>query len=172
MTSLGRQVFVTTILATHPRKTKMQIAALQIPIDYIGDIGPPETIARRIEILPLHLQLFKVILNAAKIAAGLRISGLVDADIEMLGGRLSRPYCVPHLKLQDRPCSTTGLSSGVKPSSVSAAQSARRPWGIDMPLCSIHMKTQTAAWCWFALTAVAQGNVKPNEAGVRQAKNA
>lgn len=73
---------MTTRLALYPCKAEMQVAALQVTIDYIGDIGPPETLAWCITILPEHLQLLKVVLFAAKIAADLRISGPVDADIE------------------------------------------------------------------------------------------
>jgi hypothetical protein len=73
-------------LATHPRKAKMQIAALQVAIDHIGDIGAPETVARCIAILPEHLQLLKMILYAAKIAAFPGISGPVNANVLMLGG--------------------------------------------------------------------------------------
>jgi hypothetical protein len=64
----------------------MQNAALKVSIDHIGDIGPPETVARFIAVLPVHLQLFKMILYAAIITAGFRISGLVDAYIIMLEG--------------------------------------------------------------------------------------
>ncbi len=73
------------LVAPHTRKAEMQIAALQVPIDHIGYIGSPETVARRIAVVPEHFQLFKVVLHTAEIAAGLRISGLVNANIEMLG---------------------------------------------------------------------------------------
>jgi hypothetical protein len=74
------------LLALYPRKAEIQIAALKVSIDHIGYAGPPEIIAWRITILPVHLQLFKMILYTAIITAGFRISGLVDADIIMLGG--------------------------------------------------------------------------------------
>ncbi len=83
---IGQQVFVTTILALHPRKAEMQITALQIAIDDIGDIGSPETIALCVTVLPVHLQLLKVILYAAKIAAGLKISGPANASVLMVEG--------------------------------------------------------------------------------------
>jgi len=73
------------MLALDSCKANMQIAALQVAIDHIGDIGPPEPAACSIAVLPVHLQLFKVVLHTAKITAGLGISGLVDADIIMLG---------------------------------------------------------------------------------------
>ena len=76
---------MTALLATHPRKAKMQIAALKVAIDHIGDIRPPETVARCIALLPVHLQLLKMILYAAIIAAGRRIFWPVDADIILLG---------------------------------------------------------------------------------------
>lgn len=85
---IGQQIFVTARLATHPCKAKMQIPALKVAIDHIGDIGAPESVARCITILPEHLQLLKVILHTAIIAAGLRISGPVDADIVMSGGQI------------------------------------------------------------------------------------
>jgi len=64
----------------------MQITALQVAKDHIGNIGPPEPAARCIAVLPVHLQLLKMLLHAAIIADSLRISELVDADIEMMGG--------------------------------------------------------------------------------------
>ncbi len=76
------------LAASHPRKAEMQVAALQVTIDHLGHIGPPEAIARCVAVLPEHFQLLKVVLHAAKIAAGLRISGLVDANIDMLGCKI------------------------------------------------------------------------------------
>jgi hypothetical protein len=76
-------------MAFHPRKAKMQIAALQVAIDHIGDIGPLEPVARCIAILPEHLQLFNVILHTAIITAILRISGLVNAGINIWGLNLA-----------------------------------------------------------------------------------
>jgi hypothetical protein len=64
----------------------MQITALQVAINHIADIGVPKPIARRITVLPVHLQLLKVILYAAKIAACLGISGPLNANVLMLGG--------------------------------------------------------------------------------------
>jgi hypothetical protein len=37
--------------ATHPRKAEMQIAALQVAIDHIGGIGPPDL---GIGSMPIH----------------------------------------------------------------------------------------------------------------------
>ena len=84
--TIGQQIFVTAVLTAHPSKTEIQMAALQAAIDHIGDIGPPEIVARCIAFLPVDFQLLKMILCAAIIAAGLRVSGPVDADIEMQGG--------------------------------------------------------------------------------------
>jgi hypothetical protein len=67
LTRKGEQVFVAAFLAPHPCKTKMQIAAIQIPIDDIGHIGPPEAITGCIAVLPTHFQLFKVVFYAAVI---------------------------------------------------------------------------------------------------------
>ena len=64
----------------------MQIAALKVAIDHIDDIGPPETVAGCITVLPEHFQLLKVVLHAAEMATCPGISGLIDADIKMLGG--------------------------------------------------------------------------------------
>jgi hypothetical protein len=65
----------------------MQIAALQVAIDDVGDKGPPKAIALCIAVLPLHLQLLKVILHTAIITARLGISGAVYADIIMSVGK-------------------------------------------------------------------------------------
>jgi hypothetical protein len=70
-----------TILAFHPRKAEMQVLSLQVAIDHIGDIGPSETIARSIAILPMLFQLLKVFLNTAIIAAGPGISWSINTDI-------------------------------------------------------------------------------------------
>jgi hypothetical protein len=58
---IGQQIFVTAILALHPREADMQIAALQVAIDDVSDKGPPESKALYIAILPEHLQLLKMI---------------------------------------------------------------------------------------------------------------
>jgi len=38
----GRQIFVAAVFALDAGKALVQIAAIEIPIDYLLDIGPPE----------------------------------------------------------------------------------------------------------------------------------
>ena len=63
------------VFTFNPGKTDMQIAALQVPIDYIGHLWSPDAIARCIAVLSAHFQLFKVVLYAADISGSLGISG-------------------------------------------------------------------------------------------------
>jgi len=39
-----QEVFVAAVFAFHTGKTMLQIAAIQITVDHLCDIGPPETI--------------------------------------------------------------------------------------------------------------------------------
>jgi hypothetical protein len=84
----GRKILVIAILAPHPLKAKMRIATLLVPIDCVGDIGSPESEALCIAIPPVHLQLLKIFLHTAKIVTILDISGLVNANVVMLGGQI------------------------------------------------------------------------------------
>ena len=80
---------MTAVLAFNPRKAEMQISALQVSIDHLGDNGPPKSIALCVAILPVYLQLLKVVLHTAIITACLRISRSVNVDVVLLGAKLS-----------------------------------------------------------------------------------
>jgi len=81
---MGQQVFMSALIAAHPGKAEVQIAALQIAVNRIRHIRPPEPIPRCVSIIPEAFQLFKVVLHATKITAGLRIAGPIGIKIKML----------------------------------------------------------------------------------------
>jgi hypothetical protein len=86
-----------------PGKTQMQIAALQIPVNHLAHIGPPEAVHARITLIPGHLQLFEVRLDASIILAGLGVALLVQLEIAVLC------RCVQHIH---RPFSKSTMMAG------------------------------------------------------------
>jgi hypothetical protein len=63
----SKQVFVTAIFAFHAGKAVAQIAAVEIPIDHLLDIGPPETVLPGKILLIDPDKGFKVVFHAAVI---------------------------------------------------------------------------------------------------------
>ena len=53
-----------TIFATDPGETKMQVAAIQVSVDYIHDIGSPVAEATFVAVIPDPFQFFKIRLDA------------------------------------------------------------------------------------------------------------
>jgi hypothetical protein len=68
------------ITASHPGKPEMQIAAVQIPVNHIPDIGPEKAVLPLISIFPCHFQVFEMILYALEVMGLPRIAGLIDIE--------------------------------------------------------------------------------------------
>jgi hypothetical protein len=68
------------ITASHPGKPEMQIAAVQIPVNNIPDIGPEKAVLPLISIFPCHFQIFEMILYALEVMGLPRIAGLIGIE--------------------------------------------------------------------------------------------
>ena len=81
MSSLTRkcqQIFVTAIFAFHAGKAVVQITAIEIAIDHLLDVGPPEPVLPG-EILVIDLDKGrKIVLDAAVVNRILRISWTIN----------------------------------------------------------------------------------------------
>ncbi len=76
-----QQVFMTAFFTSNPGKPQMEIAAIQVLIDYSDDICPPETVPGSIHIIPCPFQFFKMIFNTFVICACLGVARLVNIKI-------------------------------------------------------------------------------------------
>jgi hypothetical protein len=74
----GQQVFMAAVSTFHPGKTVVQIAAVEIAIDHLLDVGPPESVLpRKTLLIDLNKDL-EAVFNAAVIIRILRASGAID----------------------------------------------------------------------------------------------
>ena len=74
----SQKIFVAAVIAFHTGKAVVQIAAVEITVDHLFDIGPPEAvISGKPVVINLH-EGFKVILHAVVITGSLRISGPIN----------------------------------------------------------------------------------------------
>jgi hypothetical protein len=69
------------MVASHPGESAMQVAAIQIPVDHIGDVRPPEAVSGRIKIVPGSFQLFEMIFHALIICALFRFARFINRGI-------------------------------------------------------------------------------------------
>ncbi len=74
-------MLMVTVIAFNPGESTVQISTIQIPINYIHDIGSPEPVALLIAIVPEHFQLFKMGLGTLEIITGSRISRSINIKI-------------------------------------------------------------------------------------------
>ena len=75
----GYKIFIAAIFAFHAGKSVVQIAEIEITIDHLLDIGPPESILPR-EMFIIDMDKgFKIILYTAVIIRILRAAGPVFA---------------------------------------------------------------------------------------------
>jgi hypothetical protein len=72
-----QQVFVAAVFTFDAGKTIVQIAAIEITIDYFFDIGPPESVLPRETVIVFLHKGFKIILHAVVIIRILRLAGVV-----------------------------------------------------------------------------------------------
>jgi len=81
MAALARkcqQIFMAAVFTFHTGKPVVQITAIEITIDHLLDIGPPEAVLRG-EILVIDPEKgFKIILYAAVVIRRLRISWTIN----------------------------------------------------------------------------------------------
>ena len=69
---------MTAILTPHPGKPKMQIPAVQIPVNHVPDIGPEKPVLTLIAIVPYHFQVFRMVLDALEVMGLPRVAQFVD----------------------------------------------------------------------------------------------
>jgi hypothetical protein len=75
---VSHQKFMAALRTFDPCKATMQIAALQITINDVHYVRPPESINRGIAFVPGPFQFFEVGLHALVIGAGARIARAVN----------------------------------------------------------------------------------------------
>ena len=100
MTALARkcqQIFVAAIFAFHAGKPVAQITAIEIAVDHLLDIGPPEAILTgEIFIVDLDKD-FKIVLYTAVVVRRLRIPGVINggrSGHDLSPWRISCPHNV------------------------------------------------------------------------------
>ena len=81
--------------AFYPRKSEMQVSALQVAPDDIHHIGSPETVAAFVSVIPRHFQLLEMVACAAVIVACLRCAGTVVFGKLLLHVMEHEARCVP-----------------------------------------------------------------------------
>ncbi len=76
----SQQVFMATIFAFHAGKTVVQIAAVQIPVNDLLQIGPPEAVLPgEMLVIDLH-EGFKIVFYATVIIGVLRASWVINGS--------------------------------------------------------------------------------------------
>ena len=81
-----QQIFVTTVFAFHAGKAVVQITAIEVAVDYLLDIRPPEAVLPG-EILVIDPDKgLKIVLDAAVVTRILRISWTIN------GGRSGHDF--------------------------------------------------------------------------------
>ena len=81
------------VFTFNPGKTEMVIPTVQIAVDHLHHIGPPESVFVNVAVIPDCCQIFKVGLNTAIIAAGAGFSGLIDVKIVGLRCAIQHGRC-------------------------------------------------------------------------------
>lgn len=71
---------MTAFLAPDPGESEMKIPALQVSVNDLGDIVPPEAQTEGVVIVPDLLQLLEMGLDALVVSAGLRVSRLINFE--------------------------------------------------------------------------------------------
>ena len=97
--------------AFYPRKSEMQVSALQAAPDDIHHIGSPEAVAALITVIPHHFQLLEMLLRAAVIVACLRGAGTVAFGKQLLHAMGHEARCVPKNSGR-QPIGTRSLAPG------------------------------------------------------------
>jgi hypothetical protein len=81
MTALARkcqEIFMAAVFAFHTGKTVVQIAAVEVAIDHLLDIWPPETVLTRKILIIDPDEGLKIVIHAAVIIGSLGISGPIN----------------------------------------------------------------------------------------------
>jgi len=74
----GQKIFMVAIPALHPGKAVVQVATVQVAVNDLLEVRPPEP-ARPFEPLPVDLNKgFKMVLHASAIIRRLRVPGTVN----------------------------------------------------------------------------------------------
>ena len=71
---------MTAFLAPDPGESEMKIPALQVSVNDLGDIVPPEAESGGILIVPDLLQFLEMGFDALVVTAGLRVSWLIHLE--------------------------------------------------------------------------------------------
>ena len=74
---------MTAFLAPDPDEPEIKIPALQIPVNDLRDIVPPEAETGGIVIVPDLLQFLEMGFDALVVSAGLRVSRLIVDSVEI-----------------------------------------------------------------------------------------
>jgi len=78
LTGEGQEIFMATILAFHTGKAVVQIAAVEITIDHLLDIGSPESVLPGEMIVIDPDKGLKIVLHTAVVIRRLRISWTIN----------------------------------------------------------------------------------------------
>jgi len=79
---------MTAFLAPDPGESEMKIPALQVSVNDLGDIVPPEAESEGILIVPDLLQFLEMGFDALVVTAGLRVSWLINFEGVEVGNGL------------------------------------------------------------------------------------
>jgi hypothetical protein len=71
---------MTALFAFHSRKTEVKISVLQVSVNNLRDIIPPETETGGVLIVPYLFQFLEMGFDALIISAGLRVSRLINLE--------------------------------------------------------------------------------------------
>ena len=71
---MGQDIFMTAVFAFYAGKAVVRVAAVQIPVDHLLDIGPPESVLPRETVVIFLHKGFKIILDAVVIILILQVA--------------------------------------------------------------------------------------------------